>query len=98
MMKKTSDTGRMAANLIIDGLAVNAEMALEEPQMTQGLDEAVRKLVWTYGVKDVLAAIHCAAWGAAEVYADTDDDEDAITALRLSIFGNRLGEAMDALK
>ncbi len=98
MMKKTSDTGRMAANLIVDGLAVNAEIALDVPHLTQGVDEAVRKLVWTYGVKDVLAAIHMAAWGAAEVFMDTDDDEDAIAALRLSIFGNRLGEAIKALK
>lgn len=98
MKRTTSETGTMAANLIIDGLAVNAEIALEEPQMPQGLDEAVRRLVWKYGVKEVLGAIHCAAWGAAEVHEDMEDEGDAIASFRLRVFGNRLGEAIDALK
>lgn len=96
-MNDATKTGRDAQELIIDGLAVNAEIALEEPQCPQGVDEAVRKLVRRYGVREVLAAIHSAAWGACEVHEDTDDEED-MTSFRLRIFGNRLGGAIDALK
>jgi len=96
-MNNTTKTGRDAQELLIDSLAINAEIALEEPQMTQGVDEAVRKLMKKYGVREVLATVHDAAWSAAEVHEEMDDEED-MTAFRLRIFGNRLSSAIDALK
>lgn len=96
-MNNATKTGRNAQELIIDGLEVNAEIALEEPQLQQGVDENVRRLVKRYGVKGVLEAIHCAAWGACEMHEETDDEED-MASFRLRIFGNRLGQAIQALK
>ncbi len=95
--KKTSEAGIAAQDLIVHGLEVNAEIALEEPQMTQGVDEALRKLCAKYGVREVLASIHDASWGAAEVHEDTDEVED-MTSFRLRVFGNRLSEAIKALR
>lgn len=92
---KVSKTGVSATSLIIAGLEVNAEIALEEPEAPQGVDEAVKGLIEKFGLNSVLGAIHCAAWGAAEVHEDTDD---AMASFRLRIFGNRLGEAIEALK
>jgi hypothetical protein len=94
---KTTATGRAAQQLIVDGLEVNAEIALEEPECEQGIDEDLQKLCQKYGVRSVLASIHCAAWTAGEVHTDSDDDED-MRALRLRVFSNRLSHAMDALK
>ena len=96
-MNETSETGRTAANLIEAGIEVNAEIALEEPQCTQGVDDDLLKLVQKYGLREVLSSIHCAAWGAAEVHEDTDEPED-MASFRIRIFGNRLGEAIQALK
>ena len=95
---KVSKTGVSATSLIIAGLEVNAEIALEEPEAPQGVDEAVKGLIEKFGLNSVLGAIHCAAWGAAEVHEDTDDMDDAMASFRLRVFGNRLGEAIEALK
>jgi len=97
MKRTTTATGRAAQQLIIDGLEVNAEIALEEPEMEQGIDEELQKLCQKYGVRSILASIHDAAWSAGEVHTETDDDED-MRALRLKVFSNRLGEAIDALR
>jgi hypothetical protein len=96
-MNTTTKIGVLATTLIITGLEVNAEIALEEPEFPQGLDEAVRKLIVKHGLNSVLGAIHHAASDAAEV-TESEDTDDAITALRLRVFGNRLGEAIEALK
>lgn len=99
MKKKVTvtQTGRDAIEMIATGLEVNAEIALEERQCVQGLDQGVLDLVEKHGLVAVLAAIHCAAWSAAEVHEDTDDVED-MSPFRLRMFGRRLGEAMNALK
>lgn len=96
----TTTTGRAATNLIDSGLEVNAEIALEEPECPQGVDEDVLAVVRKHGLKEVLAAIHMAAWSAAETHEDQapEDEELLTTVLRLRVFGNRLGEAMGALK
>lgn len=93
----TTNTGKAAAGLIADGLEVNAEIALEEPECPQGVDEDVLKVVRKHGLQSVLAAIHSAAWGAAEVHEDFVDEGD-MAAFRTRIFMNRLGEAINALK
>lgn len=100
MKRTTSVTGRATADLIDAGLEVNAEIALEEPECPQGVDEDVLRVVRKHGLKDVLVAISAAAWGAAEVHEDMDpEDVELLTSvLRLRVFGNRLGEAIDALK
>lgn len=95
---KISKTGVNATSLIIAGLEVNAEIALEEPECPQGVDEAVKALIERFGINSVLGAIHCAAWGAAEVHEDTEDMDDVMASFRLRVFGNRLGEAIEALK
>lgn len=95
-MNETSETGRTAANLIEAGIEVNAEIALEEPQCTQGVDEELLSLVQKYGLKELLASIQCAAWGAAECHEEMEDME--VASLRLRVFGTRLGEAIAALK
>lgn len=97
MNNATTETGKAAAELITDGIEVNAEIALEEPQMPQGLDEDVLRLIRKHGLRMVLATIHDAAWGAAEAHEDVDEPED-MTSFRVRIFGNRLGEAIAALK
>jgi hypothetical protein len=96
-MNTTTDTGMAAAQLIADGLEVNAEIALEEPECPQGVDEDVLRLVRKHGLREVLSAIHCAAWGAAEVHEDVDEPED-MRSFRIRIFNNRLAEAIQALK
>lgn len=100
MNNATTQTARIAADLIDSGLEVNAEIALEEPQLAQGVDEDVLTVVRKHGLKQVLASIHMAAWGAAESHEDMDpEDEEMMTAvLRLRVFGNRLGETIGALK
>lgn len=96
-MKQASETGRAAAELITDGVEINAEIALEEPECPQGLDEDVLQVIRKHGLRMVLATIHDAAWGAAETHEDMDEVED-MTSFRTRIFGMRLGEAIDALK
>ena len=97
MNETTTKTGIAAQELIAMGLEINAEIAREEPEIPQGLDEDVLSLVQKHGLREVLSSIHCAAWGAAEVHEDTDEPED-MASFRIRIFNNRLSEAIDALK
>ena len=96
MNETTTQTGIAAQELIATGLEINAEIALEEPQCTQGVDEELLSLVQKYGLKELLASIQCAAWGAAECHEEMEDME--VASLRLRVFGTRLGEAIAALK
>ncbi len=97
MNETTTATGIAAQELIATGLEINAEIALEEPECPQGVDEDLLRIVQKYGLREVLSSIHCAAWGAAEVHEDTDEPED-MASFRIRIFNNRLGEAIQALK
>lgn len=96
-MNNTSETGRAVADFVKQGLAVNAEIALEERECPQEVDAEVLKLVEEYGLKSVLASIQSAAWGAAEVHEDTDEPED-MGPFRTRMFMLRLGQAIDCLK
>jgi hypothetical protein len=91
-------TGEAATDLIVASVEINAEIALEEPEMEQGIDEELYGLLDKYGLKAVLASIHDAAWAAAEVHADMEDDLFALASVRLKSFSRRLHEAMNALK
>jgi len=93
-MNDISATGRDARDLLSTGVEVNAEIAREEPEAAHGCDEALFKLVRKHGPVAVLEALHDAAWGAAEM----NEEDDEVTCLRLRVFGNRLGSALDALK
>lgn len=96
-MNTTTETGKAVADYVKQGLAVNAEISLEEPQCEPEVDQAVLDLVERFGLKSVLAAIQSAAWGASEVHEDTDEPED-MGPFRTRIFMLRLGEAIDCLK
>jgi hypothetical protein len=100
--KAVSEVGQLARGLISDGLMVNAEIALEEPEYgPKGLDEALLKLVNRYGAEQVLASIHDAACGAAEVHEDCsefDEEHYGVVAVRLKVFCRKIRSAMDALK
>lgn len=96
-MNTTTETGKAVADYVKQGLAVNAEIAEQEPEVEKGVDEDVLQLVQKYGLKGVLAAIQSAAWGASEVHEDTDEPED-MGPFRTRIFMLRLGEAIDCLK
>lgn len=100
-----TETGKLARGLICDGLEVQAEMDEQEPEYSpadlKGLDRKLHKLVSRYGAQAVLASLHDAAIGAAEVHEDCDDrDEDdyGVVSFRLQVFGRKLRSAMDALK
>jgi hypothetical protein len=98
-MKQTT-TGFAAANIVAQGLEVNAEIALEDGQCVQGVDEDMLRLVEKHGLRALLAAVHDAAWTAGEV-RDEDDfrsgGED-MGAFRTRIFSLRLGKAIDVLR
>ncbi len=93
-MNNISDTGAAARDLLHTGVEVNAEIALDEPQMAHGCDVALFKLVRKHGAVAVLEALHDAAWGGAEMH----EEDDEVTCLRLRVFGKRLAGAIDALK
>ncbi len=95
---KQSKTGTKAQELLLGGLEVHAEMALEEPECRQGVDEDLLELVNKHGLNSVLEAIQCAAWGAGEVHADHEDLAEAMASVRLKLFGSRIADAMNALK
>ncbi len=92
--KNVSQVGQDARDLIIMGVEVNVDIAADEPQMPQGLDSAILKLMTKHGPIAILEALHDAAWGAAEM----NEEEDEIACLRLRIFGKRLGTALETLK
>jgi hypothetical protein len=83
-----------ACDLLSVGIEVNAEIARDEPQMAGGCDIALSRLVQKHGPVALLEALHDAAWGAAE----SNEEGDEVTCLRLRIFGKRLGQALAALK
>lgn len=93
-MNNITVTGRDARDLLMTGVEVNADIALDEPQMPQGLDRTLLKLMSKHGPTAVLEALHDAAWSAAEM----NEEDDEVTCLRLRVFGKRLGDAIDALK
>ena len=97
MNETTTQTGIAAQELIATGLEINAEIALEEPECPQGVDEDLLRIVQKYGLREVLSSIHCAAWGACEVHEDTDEPED-MASFRIRIFCGKIRAAMDALK
>lgn len=104
-MNTTTKTGKLARDMICDGLEVHAEMDEQEPEYSpadvKGLDRKLHKLVLRYGVKAVLASLHDAAVGAADVHEDCVDHDEAeydVVAVRLQVFGRKLRSAMDTLR
>jgi len=89
--------GKCAKGLVCDGLEVLAEISDDDPDFSEvdGLDRDVLRLVARHGVDVVLASIHDAARGAAEMRAE---DEDALVSMRLNVFADRLRDAMRALR
>ncbi len=100
MNKTTSEEGRAVNDFVKQGLEVNAEIALEEPQCPQGVDEEVLAVIKKHGLKSVLAAIQSAAWGASEVHDEDSFCDGTIDMgpFRTRIFAMRISDAMDCLK
>lgn len=103
--KTVTKTGKLARGLICDGLEVNAEIDEQEPEYSpdelKGLDRKLHELVSQYGATAVLASLHDAALGAAEVHEDCDDrseDDYGVVSVRLQVFSRKLRSAMDALR
>jgi hypothetical protein len=102
--KTVTATGELARGMICDGLEVAAEIDEQEPAYQpddlKGLDRKLHRLVHKYGVKAVLASIHDAAIGAAEVHEDCDDRDEVdygVVSFRLQVFGRKMRAAMDTL-
>lgn len=93
-----TETGKAAEDFIAAGVEVNADLEHEEEG---GSDEylaaALLPIVQKWGAKKVLAVIHDAALGGAEVHEDLVEEGD-MTPLRLQIFCGKIRAAMDCLK
>lgn len=97
-MNTRTDTGKAAEEMIAGGIHVHADLEYEE---NGGSDEylaaALLPIVEKWGTKKVLAVIHDAALGGAEVHEDMVEDGDMMP-LRLQIFCGKIRAAMDCLK
>lgn len=90
-----TETGTEALHFIDMGLEVAADMeADDEPNAPSGMAADLRRIVGEAGLGEVLATIHDAALGAAEVHEEGNE----IVAVRLQVFCARLREAMSALR
>lgn len=96
-MSKTTETGKSAAHFICAGIEVQADMEHEGTIEGEYLNAALLPIVEKWGIDQVLAAIHDAALGAAEVHEEAVEEGD-MTPFRLQVFCGRLREAMEALK
>lgn len=95
----TTNEGKAAEDFITAGVNVNADLEHEEDG---GADEylaaALLPILEKWGTKKVLAVIHDAALGAAEVHEDMLIPELDMTPLRLQIFCGKIRAAMECLK
>jgi hypothetical protein len=93
-----TETGKAAEEMIAGGVEVNADIEWDEDGGSDGyLAAALLPIVQKWGAKKVLAVIHDAALGGAEVHEEQVNEGD-MTPLRLQIFCGKIRAAMDCLK
>jgi hypothetical protein len=98
-MNDTKRQSDEANSMILEGIEVHSDMEHDDNFANGHLNSALWPIFEKWGAREVLAAIHDAAYASAEVHgSDEDPTVDPESIGRVKIFCARLRQAMETLK